>query len=127
MSSKGLISRMSDECLITLETVVSFYTQYQAVMRKFTLAGKAICFICNVMITLSKFLNRHKSFLFLRSKIWCSMASSSFVDLLPFSLFFLLISLSRSDCENILFTVSFPKISCVATKTSTDHTENTDV
>ena len=40
MSWKGLISRMSDECLITLETVVSFYTQYQAVMRKFTLAGK---------------------------------------------------------------------------------------
>ena len=35
---KGSISRMSDECLITLETVVSFYTQYQAVMRKFTLA-----------------------------------------------------------------------------------------
>ena len=40
MSGKGSISRMSDECLITLETVVSFYTQYQAVMRKFTLAGK---------------------------------------------------------------------------------------
>ena len=32
---------MSDECLITLETVFSFYTQYQAVMQKFTLAGKA--------------------------------------------------------------------------------------
>ena len=32
---------MSDECLITLETVVSFYIVYQAVMRKFTLAGKA--------------------------------------------------------------------------------------
>jgi hypothetical protein len=40
MSGKGSISRMSDECLITLETVFSFYTQYQAVMRKFTLAGK---------------------------------------------------------------------------------------
>ena len=40
MSWKGSISRMSDECLITLETVFSFYTQYQAVMRKFTLAGK---------------------------------------------------------------------------------------
>ena len=40
MSGKGLISRMSDECLITLETVVSFYIVYQAVMRKFTLAGK---------------------------------------------------------------------------------------
>ena len=31
---------MSDECLIKQETVVSFYTQYQAVMRKFTLANK---------------------------------------------------------------------------------------
>ena len=40
MSGKGLISRMSDECLITLETVVSFYIVYQAVMRKFTLAVK---------------------------------------------------------------------------------------
>ena len=41
MSGKGSISRMSDECLITLETVVSFYVVYQAVMRKFTLARKA--------------------------------------------------------------------------------------
>lgn len=32
---------MSDECLMTLETVFSFYIVYQAVMRKFTLAGKA--------------------------------------------------------------------------------------
>ena len=39
---KGSISRMSDECLMKQETVVSFYTQYQAVMRKFTLAGKPI-------------------------------------------------------------------------------------
>ncbi len=38
---KGLISRMSDECLMKQETVFSFYTQYQAVMRKFTLALKA--------------------------------------------------------------------------------------
>ena len=38
MSGKGSISRMSDECLMTLETVISFCTQYQAVMRKFTLA-----------------------------------------------------------------------------------------
>ena len=29
---------MSDECLMKQETVFSFYTQYQAVMRKFTLA-----------------------------------------------------------------------------------------
>ena len=43
MSGKGSISRMSDECLIKQETVFSFYTQYQAVMRKFTLAGIAVC------------------------------------------------------------------------------------
>ena len=42
MTGKGLKSRMSDECLMTLETVFSFYIVYQAVMRKFTLAGKAI-------------------------------------------------------------------------------------
>ena len=41
MSGKGSISRMSDESLMKQETVVSFYTQYQAVMRKFTLAGKS--------------------------------------------------------------------------------------
>ena len=45
MSGKGSISRMSDECLITLETVFPFYTQYQAVMRKFTLAGKTRSFL----------------------------------------------------------------------------------
>ena len=33
---------MSDECLITLETAVSFYIVYQAVIRKFTLAGKSL-------------------------------------------------------------------------------------
>ena len=38
MSGKGSISRMSDECLMKQETVFPFYTQYQAVMRKFTLA-----------------------------------------------------------------------------------------
>ena len=38
MSWKGLISRMSDECLITLETVFSYCYDCQAVMRKFTLA-----------------------------------------------------------------------------------------
>ena len=31
---------MSDECLMKQETVFSFYIVYQAVMRKFTLAGK---------------------------------------------------------------------------------------
>ena len=34
---------MSDECLMTLETVFPFYVVYQAVMRKFTLARKSIC------------------------------------------------------------------------------------
>ena len=38
---KGPKSRMSDECLMKQETVSLFYTQYQAVMRKFTLAGKS--------------------------------------------------------------------------------------
>jgi len=39
---KMLLHRMSDECLMKEETVFSFYTQYQAVMRKFTLAGKSV-------------------------------------------------------------------------------------
>ena len=38
---KGSISRMSDECLMTLEFGIPFYIVYQAVMRKFTLAGKS--------------------------------------------------------------------------------------
>jgi len=42
MSGKGLISRMSDECLMKQETVFPFYVVYQAVMRKFTLARKTI-------------------------------------------------------------------------------------
>ena len=41
MSGKGSISRMSDECLMTLEFGIPFYIVYQAVMRKFTLAGKS--------------------------------------------------------------------------------------
>ena len=40
MSGKGSISRMSDECLMKQETVFLFYIDCQAVMRKFTLAGK---------------------------------------------------------------------------------------
>ena len=40
MSWKGLISRMSDECLMKQETVFLLYIVYQAVMRKFTLARK---------------------------------------------------------------------------------------
>jgi len=39
-AGKGSISRMSDECLMKQETVFSFCVVYQAVMRKFTLAGK---------------------------------------------------------------------------------------
>jgi len=39
---KMLLHRMSDECLMKQETMFSFYTQYQAVMRKFTLAGKSV-------------------------------------------------------------------------------------
>lgn len=39
---KGSISRMSDECLMTLEFGSPFYIVYQAVMRKFTLAGKSL-------------------------------------------------------------------------------------
>ena len=46
MSGKGSISRMSDECLMTQEFGFPFYTQYQAVMRKFTLAGKIMCVVC---------------------------------------------------------------------------------
>ena len=42
MSSKGSISRMSDECLMKQETVFLLYIDCQAVMRKFTLAGKAL-------------------------------------------------------------------------------------
>ena len=38
---KGSISRMSDECLMKQELGFPFYIVYQAVMRKFTLAGKA--------------------------------------------------------------------------------------
>ncbi len=41
MSGKGSISRMSDECLMKQEFGFPFYIVYQAVMRKFTLAGKA--------------------------------------------------------------------------------------
>ena len=48
MSGKGSISRMSDECLMKQETVFLFYIDCQAVMRKFTLAGKSIvCTDCH--------------------------------------------------------------------------------
>ena len=40
MTGKGSISRMSDECLMTLETVFPFNVVYQTVMQKFTLASK---------------------------------------------------------------------------------------
>ena len=42
MSGKGSISRMSDECLMKQEFGFPFYIVYQAVMRKFTLAGKSL-------------------------------------------------------------------------------------
>ena len=51
---------MSDECLMKQETVFSFYTQYQAVMRKFTLAGKTLAFgemtgtVCGMLIFVDK-------------------------------------------------------------------------
>ena len=38
MSGKGLISRMSDECLMKGESGISYFGEYQAGMRKFTLA-----------------------------------------------------------------------------------------
>ncbi len=41
MSGKGSISRMSDECLMKLKSGYPFCGEYQAVMRKFTLARKA--------------------------------------------------------------------------------------
>ena len=48
MSGKGSISRMSDECLMTLEFGFPFYIVYQAVMRKFTLAYKTKHFVFSV-------------------------------------------------------------------------------
>ena len=47
---KMLLHRMSDECLMKQETVFLLYIVYQAVMRKFTLAGKTK--VCN-RLTLS--------------------------------------------------------------------------
>ena len=46
MSGKGSISRMSDECLMKQEFGIPFYIVYQAVMRKFTLAGKSALLFC---------------------------------------------------------------------------------
>ena len=57
MSWKGLISRMSDECLITLETVVSYCYDYQAVMRKFTLAGKTFLKTEGEVLTFTSYYN----------------------------------------------------------------------
>ena len=42
MSWKGLISRMSDECLMKGKSGSLYFGEYQAGMRKFTLAGKSI-------------------------------------------------------------------------------------
>ena len=41
MSGKGSISRMSDECLMKLKSGSLYFGEYQAGMRKFTLAGKS--------------------------------------------------------------------------------------
>ena len=49
MSGKGSISRMSDECLMKQEFGFPFYIVYQAVMRKFTLAGKSSFVINNTL------------------------------------------------------------------------------
>ena len=40
MAGKGLISRMSDECLMKGKPGSPYFGEYQAGMRKFTLAGK---------------------------------------------------------------------------------------
>ena len=42
MSGKGSISRMSDECLMKGKSVLPYFGEYQAGMRKFTLARKAL-------------------------------------------------------------------------------------
>ena len=42
MAGKGLISRMSDECLMKGKSVLSYFGEYQAGMRKFTLARKSL-------------------------------------------------------------------------------------
>ena len=55
MSGKGSISRMSDECLMKQETAFSFYIVYQAVMRKFTLAGKSVSAVCRFVVVVSCF------------------------------------------------------------------------
>jgi len=41
MSGKGSISRMSDECLMKGKSNSLYFGEYQAGMRKFTLAGKS--------------------------------------------------------------------------------------
>ena len=45
MSGKGLISRMSDECLMKGESGSLYFGEYQAGMRKFTLAGKSFLYL----------------------------------------------------------------------------------
>ena len=41
MTGKGSDLQMSDECLIGVKRRFTYYVEYQAVMRKFTLAGKS--------------------------------------------------------------------------------------
>ena len=57
MSGKGSISRMSDECLMTPETVIPFYVDCQAVMRKFTLAGKTFLKTEGEVLTFTSYYN----------------------------------------------------------------------
>ena len=58
---KDSISRMSDECLITLETVFLFYVDCQAVTRKFTLASQSLALpfrICTFSFLMSMWLKK---------------------------------------------------------------------
>ena len=51
MSWKGSISRMSDECLMKGKSGSLYFGEYQAGMRKFTLARKSIYKICYFLET----------------------------------------------------------------------------
>ena len=54
MAARG---RMSDECLMKQETVILLYVVYQAVMRKFTLAGKTFLKIEGEVLTFTSYYN----------------------------------------------------------------------
>ena len=67
---------MSDECLMKQETVVSFYTQYQAVMRKFTLAEK---FISNKPSSVKRKVNNNFKLLITSYKLVAHRAMLNYV------------------------------------------------